>query len=99
VDQNPKIFPFSPRTCASREGQFSGVVDTRLHRNRKGERGNFSGDDYIAFLDQAHQRLRAPIVLIWDNLNTHVSVRMRELTVVRLPDYAPDLNPAEGVWR
>jgi hypothetical protein len=26
---------------------------------------------YIAFLDQAHQRLRAPIVLVWDNLNRH----------------------------
>ncbi|WP_123678630.1 transposase [Couchioplanes caeruleus] len=77
-----------------------------MHRNRKGERGSFSEDDYIAFLDQAHQRLRAPIVLIWDNLNTHVSVRIRELitarrwlTVIRLPAYAPDLNPAEGVWR
>lgn len=45
-------------------------------------------------------------MLIWDNLNTPISVRMRELiatriwlTVIRLPAYAPDLNPAEGVWR
>ncbi|RAO00814.1 hypothetical protein LAH08_03067 [Micromonospora noduli] len=56
------------------------------------ERGSFSEDDYIAFLDQAHQRLQAPIVLIWDNLNTHVSRRMHALiaarpwlTVIRLP--------------
>jgi len=79
---------------------------TRLHRGRAGERGSFSEDDYIAFLDQSHQRLQAPIVLIWDNLNTHVSRRMHTLiaardwlTVIRLPPYAPDLNPAEGVWR
>ena len=79
---------------------------TRPHRGRAGERGSFSEDDYIAFLDQAHQRLRAPIVLIWDNLNVHVSRRMHALvaartwlTVIRLPAYAPDLNPAEGVWR
>lgn len=79
---------------------------TRLHRGRKNERGSFSEDDYIAFLDHAHQRLQAPIVLIWDNLNTHVSHRMRALidarswlTVIRLPSYAPDLNPTEGVWR
>jgi transposase len=78
---------------------------TRLHRGRAGERGSFSEDDYIAFLDQAHQRLNAPIVLVWDNLNTHVSLRMRTLiaardwlTVIRLPAYAPDLNPTEGVW-
>jgi putative transposase len=44
-------------------------------------------------------------VLIWDNLNTHVSAVMRELIaardwlhVIRLPAYAPDLNPAEHVW-
>jgi putative transposase len=79
---------------------------TRLHRGRAGERGSFSEDDYIAFLDQAHQRLRTPIVLIWDNLNVHVSRRMHALiaarswlTVIRLPSYAPDLNPTEGVWR
>jgi putative transposase len=43
---------------------------------------------------------------LWDNLNTHVSAAMRAfieahpdwLTEVRLPAYAPDLNPAEGAW-
>ena len=64
---------------------------TRLHRGRKGERGSFSEDDYIAFLDQAHQRLQAPIVLIWDNLNTHVSLRMQRAD--RRPDLA-DRDPA-----
>jgi DDE superfamily endonuclease len=73
---------------------------------RKDERGSFSEDDYISLLDQAHQRLKAPIVLVWDNLNTHVSRRIHALidarswlTVIRSPAYAPDLNPAEGVWR
>ena len=44
-------------------------------------------------------------MLIWDNLNTHISAAMRELIaardwlhVIRLPAYAPDLNPTEGVW-
>ena len=44
--------------------------------------------------------------MIWDNLNTHISAVMRAfiqahpdwLTEVRLPSYAPELNPAEGVW-
>jgi transposase len=39
-------------------------------------------------------------------LNTHISAVMKKfisshpdwLTEVRLPAYAPDLNPAEGVW-
>jgi transposase len=44
-------------------------------------------------------------VLVWDNLNTHISAAMRQmidartwLHVIRLPAYAPDLNPVEAVW-
>jgi putative transposase len=45
------------------------------------------------------------VVLVWDNLNTHVSAAMEQiiaarpwLTVYRLPPYAHDLNPVEPVW-
>jgi transposase len=61
--------------------------------------------DYAALLDAAHQQLGGSIVLIWDNLNTHVSAVMRALIsardwlhVIRLPAYVPDLNPVERVW-
>ncbi|WP_214410149.1 transposase [Sphaerisporangium fuscum] len=46
-----------------------------------------------------------PIVLVWDNLNTHLTAGMRRyiaerdwLTVYQLPTYAPDLNPVESIW-
>jgi len=78
---------------------------TITHRGRQGERSSFTEADYIALLDAAHRALGAPIVLCWDNLNTHVSKTMQALidtrdwlTVIRLPAYAPDLNPTEGVW-
>jgi len=77
----------------------------KVHRRRKDERRSFAESDYMALLDAAHQYLKAPIVVIWDNLNTHVSAVMRELAaardwlqVIQLPSYAPDLNPTEGVW-
>nr|WP_078638067.1 transposase [Streptomyces hygroscopicus] len=61
--------------------------------------------DYIALLDGVHQPVKAPIVLVWDRLNTHVSKTMQELvaerewlTVFLLPAHSPDLNPVEGVW-
>jgi hypothetical protein len=77
-----------------------------VHRGRKGERRSLCEDDYAGLIAAAHQQLHAPIVLCWDNLNTHVSAVMRRfldahadwLTVIRLPAYAPDLNPTEGVW-
>jgi putative transposase len=34
-------------------------------------------------LDAAHQQLGGPIVVFWDNLNTHVSAAMRELIAAR----------------
>jgi hypothetical protein len=77
----------------------------KIHRKRKGERNSFAETDYAALLDAAHQYLKAPIVVIWDNLNTHISAAMRQLItarnwlhVVQLPPYAPDLNPTESVW-
>ncbi|MEV0136707.1 transposase [Dactylosporangium sp. NPDC050688] len=81
------------------------IYRTIVHRGRKGEWRSFAETDYIHLLDAAHQQLGGPIVLCWDNLNTHVSAAMRQLIaardwlhVIRLPAYAPDLNPTEGVW-
>ncbi|MEV0325366.1 transposase [Micromonospora echinospora] len=81
------------------------IYRTITHRGRKGERRSFAETDYMALLDAAHQQLGGPIVLVWDNLNTHISAAMRQmiaardwLTMIRLPAYAPDLNPTEGVW-
>ena len=78
----------------------------RVHRGRKGERRSMSEADYASLITAAHQRLSAPVILIWDNLNTHISAVMRRfieahpewLTEVRLPAYAPHLNPVEGAW-
>jgi putative transposase len=78
----------------------------RIHRGRKGERRSMSEADYAGLITAAHYQLQAPLIVVWDNLNTHVSAVMHEftgahpdwLTVIQLPSYAPDLNPCEGVW-
>ncbi|UQA90696.1 transposase [Streptomyces halobius] len=61
--------------------------------------------DYIALLDGVHQLLKAPIVLVWDRLNTRISRRMRHLIAERqwltaflLPAYSPRLNPVDWAW-
>jgi hypothetical protein len=78
----------------------------RTHRARRGDkRKGFTEQDYARLLDGAHQQLGGPVVLVWDNLNTHTSGAMAELiaardwlTVFRLPPYASELNPVEPVW-
>jgi transposase len=80
----------------------------RTHSSRRrsiGRRKGFTEVDYARLLDAAHRQLGGPVVLVWDNLNTHVSATMAEiiaarpwLTVFRLPPYAHELNPVEPVW-
>ncbi len=79
----------------------------RVHRSRQGkdQRKGFTEADYAALLDAAHQQLGGPLVVVWDNLNTHVSAAMKELiaardwlTIFQLPPYAHELNPVELVW-
>ena len=80
----------------------------RVHRSRargKDQRKGFTETDYARLLDAAHQQLGGPLVVVWDNLNTHVSAAMKELiatrgwlTVYQLPPYAHELNPVELVW-
>jgi len=80
----------------------------RVHggrRHRAGQRKGLTEADYARLLDAAHQQLAGPLVVVWDNLNTHVSRTMAELiaarpwlTVCQLPPYAHELNPVEPVW-
>jgi hypothetical protein len=87
-----------------RAGRF--FYRVHVHRRRKGDRASMSEADYAALVTAAHRALNAPIVLVWDNLNTHRSRKMRHfidansdwLTVIHLPAYAPDLNAVEGAW-
>jgi hypothetical protein len=80
----------------------------RVHRGRprrNDQRKGFTETDCAQLLDAAHQQLGGPIVVVWDNLNAHVSAAMAELiaardwlTVYQLPPYAHELNPVELVW-
>jgi hypothetical protein len=61
----------------------------------------------INFLTHLRRQFRGTrMILIWDGLPSHRSRLMvsylnehrRRVAVVRLPAYAPDLNPVESVW-
>ena len=65
---------------------------------------SYTDEKLISFLSELRKEChRRRIILIWDGLPSHRSRRMqqylhtqqRHLTVVRLPPYAPDLNPVE----
>jgi transposase len=78
----------------------------RAYRRRKGEPKGFAWQDYRDLIITAHRNLAAPVVWVWDNLNIHLAPDLADfaaenqawLRIYRLPAYAPDLNPAEGIW-
>jgi len=92
---------------AIKPGQHPRLI-YRVHNSRrrgKDQRKGFTEMGYAQLLDAAHQQLGGPIVVVWDNLNAHVSAAMAELvaardwlTVCQLPPYAHELNPVELVW-
>ena len=80
----------------------------RLHvcHGRRGEPRSFTWQGYRDFIVAVHQQLGTPVVWVWDNLNVHLVQDLYDfaeenkawLKVFQLPSYAPELNPAEGVW-
>jgi hypothetical protein len=69
------------------------------------DHGHRVEDLRLVFLDAAHQQLGGPLVVVWHNLNTHVSAAMAQLiaardwlTLCQLPPYAHELSPVEPVW-
>jgi putative transposase len=79
-------------------------VHKARHRGNHQRKG-FTEADYARLFDAAHQQLPGPLVVVWDNLNSHTSAAMTALietrdwlTVFQLPPYAHELNPVELVW-
>ncbi|MBA4867379.1 transposase, partial [Streptomyces sp. PSKA54] len=92
--------------CCYKPGEQSRLIyRPRIHLPLKGARKSFAWTDYRDLVVRAHIQLGGPIVLVWDNLNTHLAAGMKKfaaehdwLTVFQFPSYAPDLNPVEGIW-
>jgi transposase len=64
--------------------------------------------DVVAFLEHLLREVSGRMVIIWDGAPIHRSHLIREflahsaaprLHLERLPAYAPELNPSEGLWQ
>jgi transposase len=68
--------------------------------------GPVHGTEVVRFLRHLRRHVHTPVLLIWDGLQAHRSLEVRAyrdahrswLTIERLPAYAPELNPVEGLW-
>jgi len=68
----------------------------------------FNSSDIVRFLNHLLRHISGKLLVIWDGLPAHRSKEVRgflregatrRVHLEQLPGYAPELNPAEGVWQ
>jgi len=68
----------------------------------------FKGEDAVRFLKHLMRQIPGKLLVIWDGSPIHRGRAVKDflrsgaasrLQLERLPGYAPDLNPEEGVWK
>jgi len=67
---------------------------------------NVRAEDIVEFLRLLRRQLQRPLDIVWDRIKIHDNsrhvqeylARNRHIRTYRLPAYAPELNPDEGVW-
>lgn len=104
--RSQRRFSIAALTCYKNGERSRLIYRPKRHPDTKtSARRSFAWTDYRDLLICAHHQLKGPIVLVWDNLNVHCDHRMQAfiddcewLSSYRLPPYAPDLNPVEGIW-
>ena len=67
----------------------------------------YTAETVVGFLRQLLRQIRGKVLVVWDGSPIHKGQPIKEylaagaakrLHLERLPGYAPDLNPAEGIW-
>lgn len=102
---------FYQRTRSREKVSAIGAISVSPRRRRVGlyfsllPNENVNAANLLPFLRDLQKHLQRPIVLLWDRLNVHRAILLRELSDRQkrlrpefFPAYAPELNPVEGVW-
>ena len=99
-DRHDRISAISAITLSPRQ-QRLGLYFRLLEDGR-----NVRAEDIVEFLRLLRRQIQRPLDVIWDRINIHDNSRVvqhylsqnRHVQTHRLPAYAPELNPDEGVW-
>lgn len=83
-----------------------GGLTTELRLYLRVQEHAFGSKDVEAFLRYLMSCIPGRLLVVWDGDTIHRSAALREfirslrgwIFVERLPGYAPDLNPVEGIW-
>jgi transposase len=104
VGQTPIVREWCPRDHLSASSAISPEGKLYFHSQAH----PLNADDGVAFLNHLLREVPGRVVIIWDGAPIHRSQVIRDflaksaaqrLHLERLPAYAPELNPGEGLWQ
>jgi transposase len=100
---------------ANPHGRISGIGAITLSPSRNsigllygllGDNLNFQGPTVVQFLRTVRATLSGPLTVIWDRIPIHECEEIQgyvaqaeDVVVEPFPPHAPELNPADGIWR
>jgi transposase len=73
----------------------------------RGQNRAFTSADVVRFLKHLQHQIGGKLLIVWDGAPIHYGEvktflaqgAAADIQLVRLPGYAPDLNPIEGIWQ
>lgn len=101
--QTPLLRPTTKREHLS----VASAVSTQGRLVTMQQRVAFNGAGIVSFLRHLLRQVDGKIILIWDGARIHHCQAVKSFLaagaakrsrLIRLPAYAPELNPDEGVW-
>jgi transposase len=104
IGQTPMLREWRTRDHLSAISAISPAGKLYFH----GQDGAINSADVVAFLEHLLREVPGRMVVIWDGAPIHRSHVIKEfltngaaqrMHLERLPAYAPELNPDEGVWQ
>jgi len=69
------------------------------------DNANYRSESIVQFLEFVRQKIRSPMILLWDEIPIHRSdvvkkylAKHRDIAIEPFPPYAPELNPVDYMW-
>jgi transposase len=100
--------PILREWCTRDHRSAISAISPEGQRYFHGQDGSLNSEDVVAFLEHLRREIPGRLVLIWDGAPIHRSQVIKDflangaaqrIHLERLPAYAPELNPGEGLWQ
>jgi putative transposase len=99
--------PVLKRPCKYEHLSVAGALTVSGRVLVKVQENAFTGEDSVEFLKHILREVAGQVIVIWDGASIHHGEAIKSflasggaarLRLIRLPAYAPELNPSEGLW-